>query len=749
MTGDTTVGNDTLISVEGVRGTAFVDTYNAVGFTGSLGAFNEFTGGGGDDQITGNGATRLGYNNATAGITFDINLGTTVGDGSVGTDHFTGVNAVQATMFDDFLYGGATNDTFAGLAGNDWIDGRGGFDTATYYNVYFVTSGVGINMTTGVVTGDASTGTDTLRSIEGIQGTTFVDTYDATNFGAVGFTDPSQYNVGNNGTFNQFEGMGGNDQITGNNNTRLLYTNATAGVTVTFSSNFAGSAVGQDASVGTDTFTGVNSITGSGFDDNITTGGGSDTITGGGGNDTINGGNGADMAIYSAAFGGYTVNFSTPAVGQTQVIDNTAGRDGTDALTSIEVLSFTDRYVMAMAGSSASPINVSGLGFGGNTNTFFGTNNVNGDFLVIGTGLSGHTINMQGGGTDTVILAGAGNYAIGLLNTEVLTGSTGNDTVNLSTTLSGMSVDLGAGTDVLSLAGGINSLTVNNVETITTADFSGAASNDTLTLVNNASGGMIVNLQQGNNTLNLAAGSNTFVDIYNVQHVNGTTSDDTLTLTDGIYEPGQNPIVDLGAGHDVLSFGSQFETLSAVNIEQINGNGLDNSLTLNLNVNGITVDLGAGNDTLSLATGFNAVNAVNVENILSTDFGATASNDTLNLLSTVSGVGDQPGAGRQHPESVGRGQLGHQPVQYRPPQRLGVRRYPDRDPADLRHHLRHGGGERHPQFHQQRQQCHGRQRGDGQRQREQRLHHHRQHHRHHHGYRRARIRQHHRQRVGG
>jgi hypothetical protein len=641
VTGDATVGTDTLISVEGVRGTAFADTYNAGGFSGtsvnagSLGTFNEFTGGAGNDLITGNGATRLSYNNATAGITFDIAAGTATGDASVGTDTFTGVNAVQATMYNDFLYGGATNDVFTGLAGNDTIDGRGGFDTATYFNTYFVTGGISINMTTGVVTGDASTGTDTLRSIEAIQGTTFADTYTAANFGAAGFLDTSVNNVGNNGTFNQFEGMGGNDTITGNNNTRMVFTNATAGVTVTSTGQFAGTVDG-DGSVGHDTYTGVNSITGSAFGDTITTGTGSDTIIGGSGDDTINGGASTDMAVFTGLRSDYTINFSTPAVGQTQVIDTVANRDGTDALTSIEILQFSNQYVMAATGTSASPITVTGLGFTGNTNTFFGTNNAAGDFLAIGTGLSGHTIDMQTG-TDTVILATAGNYSIGLLNDEFLTGSAGNDFLTLTTNVTGLSVDMAAGTDTLNLAGGVNSLSAANIENIGSSDFSGAASNDTLTLLNDVSG-LTVNLQQGNNTLNLAAGTNSFVDIYSVQHVNGTSSDDTLTLTDQVYETGGNPIVDLGAGHDVLSFGSQYETLTAVNIEQINGNALDNGLTLKATVTGLAIDLGAGADILNLANGANSISVTNVENIFGTDFTGTASDDTLTLTNNVSGV---------------------------------------------------------------------------------------------------------------
>ena len=43
---------------------------------------------------------------------------------------------------------------------------------------------------------------------------------------------PNGSSEGNN--LNGFEGLGGNDTITGNGNTRAEYANATAGVTVTF-----------------------------------------------------------------------------------------------------------------------------------------------------------------------------------------------------------------------------------------------------------------------------------------------------------------------------------------------------------------------------------------------------------------------------------------------------------------------------------------------------------------------------------
>ncbi|SDK25260.1 MULTISPECIES: VCBS domain-containing protein [Bradyrhizobium] len=641
VTGDATIGTDTLRSVEAVRGTNFADVYDATGFSGtstnagSSGTFNNFDGEGGNDTIIGNGNTRIQYSQSLAAVTVDLALGTAHGTAAgdianVGTDTFTGVNAVMGSMFDDTLLGSAGNDTFQGLAGNDYIDGRGGFDTAQYNNLTYVTGAISVDMASGVVIGDPSNGTDTLRSIEGIQGTFFNDTYVATGYGQAG-----ALNVGNNGTFNQFEGMGGNDTITGNGNTRLGYFNATAGVTV----NIATGIATGDTSVGTDTFTGVNSVTGSAFNDTIIGDGNSNTLTGGGGNDTIDGGGGADLALYTGARGGYTISFNTPSAGQVQVQDNTANRDGTDTLTNIEVLQFSDQSDLIASGSSSSPIDLSDnrLFFGPTANSFNVLTGTNNDFVKIGFSLSGHVINLGAGTGDTVILGQTGFYNLNLVNVENLVGSAGNDTANFTTNLNGLNVDLGAGNDFVNLANGANTLSVTNVENINATDFSGTASNDTLTLSNNVSG-LSVNLAQGNNTLNLAAGSNSFTNIFNVQHVNGTAGDDTLSVSNGFFEPGNNPVVDLGAGNNTFNFGMQGLTLTALNIQHLNGNALDNFVNFNNNVSGIAIDLGLGNDNLSLANGVNSLGVTNVENIQSSDFSGPASNDTLTLTNNVSGL---------------------------------------------------------------------------------------------------------------
>ena len=65
-----------------------------------------------------------------------------------------------------------------------------------------------------------------------------------------------------------------------------------------------------------------------------------DTVTGGAGNDTIDGGDGTDIAIFSGDKSNYTITETGYA--QYQVVDN-QGTDGTDTLSNIETLRFSDQ----------------------------------------------------------------------------------------------------------------------------------------------------------------------------------------------------------------------------------------------------------------------------------------------------------------------------------------------------------------------------------------------------------------------
>ena len=107
-----------------------------------------------------------------------------------------------------------------------------------------------------------------MQSVEAVRGTDFADTFDATGFTASS-TNAGSAGVDDSGAaLNEFEGMGGDDTITGNGNTRVSYLFALTGVTVDIQAGTGhGTAPGDLAGVGTDTFTGVNSIEGSEFND--------------------------------------------------------------------------------------------------------------------------------------------------------------------------------------------------------------------------------------------------------------------------------------------------------------------------------------------------------------------------------------------------------------------------------------------------------------------------------------------------
>ena len=77
------------------------------------------------------------------------------GDASVGTDTFSGVGSASGSSFADTITGSNnpnnTAEEFSGRAGNDFIDGKGGFDRAYYNSDSLVASGIHVDLASQMI----------------------------------------------------------------------------------------------------------------------------------------------------------------------------------------------------------------------------------------------------------------------------------------------------------------------------------------------------------------------------------------------------------------------------------------------------------------------------------------------------------------------------------------------------------------------------------------------------------------------
>lgn len=336
----TSIGSDTLISIETIVGSLFNDTMTLAdvegGYAdgragddvltgGSLG--DTFYGGSGNDRIDGGaGIDVVVYSNTTfdggtkaltgVGVTVNLKTGSAT-DNWGDTDTITNIEFVIGSSLNDVITGGnpangsASTDGFEGfrgLGGNDTIDGGTGYD-----RVYYDNSPAAVTVTLGGTgTGTASDGwggTDTLINIEEVRGSAFGDTLTGSD----------------SGVFESFEGRAGNDTIDGRGgHDRANYDTATSAI----NANLATGVV-QDGMGGTDTLLSIEEIRGSAFNDTIIGNDQSNRLEGRLGNDTLDGGAGLDTVRYDSARGSVTVNLATGTA---------TGADGNDTLTNIEMV---------------------------------------------------------------------------------------------------------------------------------------------------------------------------------------------------------------------------------------------------------------------------------------------------------------------------------------------------------------------------------------------------------------------------
>lgn len=320
-------GTDTLHGMDGVFGSHHDDTITGDGGTNFIwgnGGNDVINGGAGLDLIdpgdgddTSNGGTESNpaedidiyyVSGATGPAQVDLQAGTSSGEG-VGSDTLADFENVVGGNYDDELSGDDGSNILFGGPGDDSLNGRGGFDYASYW---FAAGRVNANLQTNSSTSDpvpnpdpvegepadVGEGSDTYQQIEGLLGSIeHNDTLTGDNQGnyldgdggtdAVSAGGGDDWIVGGNGSNEQVDGGAGSD-FWDYFGTDALNVNLVSG-----------SITG--ASLGTVQVTGVESVAGADQDDtfigdanvNMFYGwGGNDTFLGGAGNDMINGGAG-------------------------------------------------------------------------------------------------------------------------------------------------------------------------------------------------------------------------------------------------------------------------------------------------------------------------------------------------------------------------------------------------------------------------------------------------------------------------
>jgi len=637
------VGNDTL----------FGGTGNDV-LDGGAGA-DAMDGEDGSDTATyaSSGADVTATLDLTVGV---VNAGDAFGDTYASIENLTGSGSndiLIGSSVANILIGGAGDDKLVGGNGADTLDGGTGTDTASYQ---YETGAVTVSLTSN--TGLANGYTDTLVSIENLIGGAGNDTFT----GAAGIQA------------NAFDGLGGTDTVS--------YSPSTAGVVATLDPTLLlpPNSLPQTNDAAGDTFTNIENLTGSGFDDtlignniaNVLTGGvGNDTLEGLGGADSFVGGTGTDTVSYANSALGVVSSLTTVFTAGPLPVTLTNDAVG-DTFSSIENMIGTGSADTLIGEAGNNVIDGGGgddilEGMDGADTLIGGNNGVTGDtasyahaagyVLASLTTLAGFANQGQASG-DTYVgienLTGSdfGDTLIGNSGINILTGGAGDDVLE---GLSGADQLIGgAGTNTASYehstdtGGGIGvtaSLAAPGSNT-------GDAENDTYSAIQNLIGSAFADTLTGDNNANSITGGD------GNDIISGGGGADTLYGGNG-----NDTLTDDGVGADLLDGGAGDDIITLTGVDATTGNvvggaGTD-TLVLNRNGDGSSaytqVDMVAGTVNYSTSwavtgvrtqfSGIENVTAVgnnyiyvyanNNDNVLT---GGTGTSDYLNYQYAAGGV---------------------------------------------------------------------------------------------------------------
>ncbi len=646
---DGLAGNDTL---EGMAGADRLD-----GGDGN----DTLIGGSGADQLiggsetqTGSGISLTGGDTASyaggsavlASLTTDFDYGQTIiQTGDAYNDTFDGIENLTGSSSNDTLIGNSLNSVLGisgmnilnGGAGDDILEGMGDADlliggtgtdlnnTASYAHAGPTGVTASLKTISGVsITGDADG--DAYQNISNLLGSNYNDTL-------IGNDDA---NILTGGLGNDtLEGLSGADSLVGGDGSDTAsYVHATAsgllGVTASLNDHTQNS-VGTDAAG--DTYTLIENLLGSDFNDTLTGdaganqldgGAGDDILEGLGGADTLKGNSGTDTATYASASGYVKVSMLSDITGE--------GDGAGDTFDQVENLIGSIHADILIGDNASNRIT------GGSGNDILegrdGADILDGDADIDTVSYEHSPVYAAGTGEGVTasLLAGTGIHADAegdtFINVENLTGSVFNDTLTgdaNANTLTG-----GAGDDAISGLGGVDTLYGGDGDDTLTDDLAGTAKiygeagDDTITFTGYDSGSNTADFFDG------GAGSDTLVSQYAgagqtiVNFFAGTIS----------YPNGS------GAITNIENF-----TASASNTAYVYANSVDNIITGGSTLNdyvdyrnatgGVTVDLTAG--AVTGASGNDTL--ISIENIVGTQWNDTLKgNDSANIIQSGYGA---------------------------------------------------------------------------------------------------------------
>ena len=409
-------GNDTLAGDDGddtLDGEDGADT-----LYGGTGA-DVLTGGAGADRLVGHAGDDVMWGGTEQDLLF----------GGLGNDEMHGGDA------NDFMAGDAGADTMYGDAGNDRLLGGGDADT--------LDGGAGFDRLSGGGGNDTLIGGDNKDWLFGGSGDDTLDGGADADFLAGDSGDDAL--SGGDGD-DRLIGGGGNDALDGGaGSDTASYSSATAAVTVDLG---AGTASG-DATLGTDTLTGIENAVGGAGNDTLIGDGADNTFEGLGGDDAVSGGAGSDTVVFSSATADLSVDMGAGTVsGDAAIgadtftgIENAVGGAGNDTFAgdgadnTFEGLAGDDTLTGGAGSDTASyarattAVTVDLAGGTASGDATVGTDTLNSIENAIG-GAGGDTLigdggtnRLEGGGGDDILTGGAGD------DTFVFGAGSGDDTV--------------------------------------------------------------------------------------------------------------------------------------------------------------------------------------------------------------------------------------------------------------------------------------------------------------------------------